>query len=186
MRTGKGVQRGLRDFARFVQILVYSDKAQINRMLWLLHWKENKSCFLNFEEAWKYSSSYPSLASETRSTVPSQWWHIGLALPWAGWRFHGEQLIDLCVILRKQRGFYMPHKKYQMWKKHLAYADELAISQCLGFQLRATVFSSQLPVVISSLSGEVKKPNQTPSHITHVLAKPLMCKSYFRKRRQIN
>lgn len=82
--------------------------------------------------------------------------------------FPWRTLIDLCVILGKQHGFYLPHKKYQMWKMHLTYADEHTAPQRLGFQVGATVFSSQLPVVISSFSCEVKKPNQTSSHTTRV------------------
>lgn len=100
--------------------------------------------------------------------------------------FPWRTLIDLCMILRKQRGFYLPHKKYQMWKMHLACADKPAATQCLGFQVRATVFSSQLPVVISSFSCEVKKSHQTPSYIAHVLEKSLMSTSYFRKRWHVN
>lgn len=53
--------------------------------------------------------------------------------------FPWRTLIDLCVILRKQRGFYLPHKKYQMWKMYLAYADEREVLQRLGFQVRAIV-----------------------------------------------
>lgn len=99
--------------------------------------------------------------------------------------FQWRTLIDLCVILRKQRGFYLPHKKYQMWKMYLAYVDEHAVLQQLGFWVWATVFSCLL-WLISSFICEVKKPNQTPSHITHVLEKPLMIKSYFRERWYVN
>lgn len=46
------------------------------------------------------------------------------ALSWV--MFPWRTLIDLCMNLRKQCGFYLPHKKYQMWKMHLAYGDERA------------------------------------------------------------
>lgn len=67
--------------------------------------------------------------------------HISFVMfPW-------RTVIDLCVILRKQRGFYLPHKKYQMWKMYLAYVDKRAVLQGLGVRVRATAFSLQLPVV---------------------------------------
>lgn len=65
-----------------------------------------------------------------------------------------------------------------MWKMYLAYADEHAVLQRLGFQVRAIVFGSQLPVVIDSFICEVKKPHQTPA-TSHMLGKkPLMSRLF--------
>lgn len=132
--------------------LFYSERAKWKLRIFLYVTLKilNICAFLTFRKHENTPLSYLLL----KQVAPSQSWN-----PWPQWVgtfSHSalsrvmspcRTLIGLCVILQEQHGFYLPHKKYQMWKMYLAYVNECAVLQQLGFWNGSTVFSLKLPVI---------------------------------------